>query len=87
MNLTSIHEDVGSIPDLKDLALPVSCGVGHRCRSDLIHSCCDCGTGQQLQLRFDPSQEPPYAMGVALKKKKKEKKRDKFRGFIYTITF
>ena len=30
-NLTSIHEDVGSIPGLKDLALPQAGGVGHRC--------------------------------------------------------
>ena len=34
---------------------------------------CGCGVGQQLQLRFDPfTWEPPYAMGVALKKKTKK---------------
>ena len=32
--LTSIHEDAGSIPGLR--ILRVSCGVGHRCSSDLV---------------------------------------------------
>ena len=39
MNLTKVHEDVGLIPGVtqwvKDLALPVSCGVGQRHCSDL----------------------------------------------------
>ena len=39
-NPTGIQEDVGSIPGLpqqvKDLALPCSCGIGHRHGLDLV---------------------------------------------------
>ena len=51
-NLTSIQEDVGSIPGLtqrvKGSSISVSCGIVHRCGSDLALLCC--GVGQQLQL-------------------------------------
>ena len=58
-NLTSIQEDVDSIPGLtlwdKDPAKAMSCLIGHRCGSDpAAGRCCGCGIGLQLQLSFDP---------------------------------
>ena len=60
MNPTSIHEDVGSIPDLGS-SISMSCGVGSRCGSDPM----------VLWLWHRPlAWELPYAVGTALKKKK-----------------
>ena len=75
MNRTRNHEVTGSTPDLtqwvKDLALLVSCGVGHRqgSNSGLL----------RLWLRPEATApiwplawEPPYAEGAALEKTKKK---------------
>ena len=69
VNLTSIHED-------RSLALVSRlkrCGVGHRCSLDpallwLVHGAAATALTQPLDW------EPLYAMGVALKRQKRQKK-------------
>ena len=71
MNLTGIHEDVSSIPGLEGAGVAVSCGVDHRRGSDpallwLLHRLAAAALIGPL------AWELPYAVGAALKKKKKK---------------
>ena len=52
----------------------MSCGVGHRCVSDLALQWLWHGLAAVGPIRL-LVQEPPYAAGAALKKKKKKKKK------------
>ena len=75
-NPTRNHEVVGLIPSLaqwvKDLPLPLSCGVGRRRGLDLVLLCLWCRLAATTPIR-PLAQEPPYAAGVALEKAKRQK--------------
>ena len=74
-NPTRNHE-VALAQWVKDLALPMSCGVGCRCSSDpslLWLWCRPVATAPVRPLAW----EPPYAMGAVLEKAKRQKKKKK----------
>ena len=77
MNLTSILEDAGSIPDLtqwvKGSSVAVTCGVGRRLRSDPAWLWLWYRAVVTAPIR-PLAWEPPYATGAALKIPKKKKK-------------
>ena len=81
MNRTSIHEDAGPIPGLArsvgwGSGVAVSCGVGGRHGLDLVLLWLWCRQASVAPIG-PVAWEPPYATGVALKKQKKQKTKNK----------
>ena len=54
----------------------MSCGVGHRCGSDLVWLCLWCRPSAVALIR-PLAWELPHATGVALKRQKREKKKER----------
>ena len=77
MNPTSTREDVSSTAGLTQWVggshAAASCGVGHRRSSDLALLWPWCRPATAAPIR-PLVQKPPYAVGSAIKKKKKSKK-------------
>ena len=71
-NLTRIHEDTGLIPSLAH-SVAMNCGEGHRCGSDLALLWLWCRLAV-VALIQSLVWEPPYAEGVAVKKKRQREK-------------
>ena len=75
-NQTSIHEDEGSIPGLTQpgwgSGVAVSCGVGQKLDLDppLLWLWCSLAATAPIRPR---AWEPPYAVGVALRRQKRQK--------------
>ena len=87
-NLTSIHEDVDSIPGLvwwvKRSNTAVSCSVGRRCGLDLALLWLLCKLAATAPI-WPPAQELPYGVSVALEKKNTNPITTKMLGAIHNM--